>query len=156
MYTIVENLYQNIPHKSIFQRDGDAVKLVRWHASSDDSRPALIFIPEHLTQQSPTKDLDVWTPKIKEIAKHYDFDAWGLYWYSEKFRVSAGFQQYVPLFICNRGHQPPLPLGFTLLPIFALESSLRTLFGNRFKMVNAGLLRLGKRERLCGRPMTSL
>ena len=138
MYTIVDNLYQNIPHKNILQRDGDAVKLVRWHASSDESRPALVFVPGFLTQQSPTKDLEVWTPKIKAIAKHYDFDAWGLYWPSENLEslLDSGNMSN---FLSATMTLQTLPMGLALLPTFALSPAIGLSLGIGSGLVDAAL-----------------
>ena len=128
MYKLIENIHHGIPHKTIFQTDGNAVKLVKWSSSSDKKRPALVFIPGFLTECSATDELDIWTSRIRNIAQYYDLESWGLYWPSGNIDTLLGSKDW-SLFMSASVRLSALPLGFTILPQILLYPAIATALG---------------------------
>ena len=54
--------------------------IVQWAEASSPSRPAIVFVPGFMTQTSKSSPMDAWTPDIIQLARQYDFAAYGLYW----------------------------------------------------------------------------
>ncbi len=99
--------------KEIIKLDGPTTKLVQWNTASNRKRPAIVFIPGFLSENSIESKQNIWRQQIQQLAKENDFASYGLYWPSQTLFQDLDSASWTSA-ISNIDNMPDVGAGMTV------------------------------------------